>query len=56
MIELLKTITQVFTAIFTEWIPAIANADLGPLGTELTALALAPIAIGIVKYLIKNKP
>lgn len=56
MIELLKNITQVFKALFTEWIPTLANADLGPIGTVLTALALAPIAIGILKYLTKNKP
>lgn len=53
MIDLLKSITQIFTAFFAVIIPIIANADLGPMGIVLTALALAPIGIKIYKALKK---
>ena len=49
MIELLKNITTVWKAIFTEWIPMIDSVDLGIWGEITTAIAVIGIAIKIIR-------
>lgn len=51
MKELLSQIGMVFKAMFTEWIPIIANADLGPIGAIGTGLTIFGAIIGLIKLL-----
>lgn len=41
--ELLYKIGQIFKAMFSDWIPKLANADLGIIGTISTAIAIVSI-------------
>ncbi len=54
MKELLSQIGMVFKAMFTEWIPIIANADLGPIGAIGTGLTIFGAIIGLIKLLHKR--
>ena len=50
--ELLYKIGQVFKAAFFDWLPKIANADLGIIGTISTAIAILAM---IVNRIAKRK-
>lgn len=50
--ELLYKIGQVFKAAFFDWLPKIANADLGKIGTISTAIAILTM---IVNKIAKRK-
>lgn len=50
--ELLYKIGQVFKAVFFDWLPKIANADLGIIGTVSTAIAIFAM---IVNKIAKRK-
>ena len=52
MKELLIDIWTIIKAIFTEWIPIIKNADLGPLGVlKDTWGIIATIAVGVALFI-----
>lgn len=53
MTELLQQIAIIYKAVFTEWIPTIINADLGPLGMIGTTITAIGLAITIVKRLLR---
>ena len=46
--EILYKIGQIFKAMFFDWIPKIANADLGIIGTISTAIAI--VSMLIIKF------
>lgn len=50
--ELLYKIGQVFKAAFLDWLPKIANTDLGKIGTVSTAIAILAM---IVNKITKRK-
>lgn len=49
MLELLKSIVQVWKALFTEWLPTLILADLGSIGTLTSILTLTIAAIALYK-------
>ena len=49
----LSDIWQVLKAIFTEWIPIIKNADLGPLGTLKDTWGIIVTVIGGIFLFIR---